>query len=197
MGPKIVRARDSITLNAKSAAGAGAVYLLVGVAAQWRWDWESWLTTVFFVIIGIPVEWWRFSGRKPLPPSDAVVADGPPVVRDALLWGVIGASLLLLGAMSDRFAVGLGVAMVLWAGALGLNARRLQIREETTGSIVFVPTRFLWPWGIWESRGVGWYPDPSGRHEWRLWDGSWRSSVADDGVLSEDHPEHLPATPWT
>lgn len=34
---------------------------------------------------------------------------------------------------------------------------------------------------------VGWYPDPSGRHESRYWDGRvWTTHVSDRGVTSED-----------
>jgi putative membrane protein len=34
----------------------------------------------------------------------------------------------------------------------------------------------------------GWYPDPSGQHQYRWWDGnSWTSQVSDDGATSADH----------
>lgn len=34
---------------------------------------------------------------------------------------------------------------------------------------------------------AGWHPDPSGRHEYRLWDGArWTDQVADGGVASTD-----------
>lgn len=34
-----------------------------------------------------------------------------------------------------------------------------------------------------------WYPDPSGRHEWRYWDGrAWSERVADRGVETTDPP---------
>jgi Protein of unknown function (DUF2510) len=34
-----------------------------------------------------------------------------------------------------------------------------------------------------------WYPDPSGRHQYRYWDGSdWTSQVSDDGVVTQDPP---------
>jgi hypothetical protein len=33
----------------------------------------------------------------------------------------------------------------------------------------------------------GWHPDPTGRHEYRLWDGyTWNEDVADNGVASKD-----------
>jgi hypothetical protein len=198
MGPKVVRTRDAVALNAVCIAVVGVVYVLVGLAARWDWDWGS-LATLVTVIILIPVEWSRYSGRKALLPSDAVVVKRPLVVRDLLLWVVFGAVLLLFGAMSHRLSVGSAFAVLLYAIALGFTARRLELREERTASVMFTTTLF-WSWwdkGIWETRGIGWYPDPSGRHQWRLWDGSWRSSVADHGVLSEDHPERLPATPWT
>jgi hypothetical protein len=38
-------------------------------------------------------------------------------------------------------------------------------------------------------RGVspGWYPDPTGRHEWRYFDGQvWTAHVADQGQASLD-----------
>ena len=34
---------------------------------------------------------------------------------------------------------------------------------------------------------AGWLPDPTGRHQYRYWDSTkWTSSVADDGVTSQD-----------
>lgn len=34
-----------------------------------------------------------------------------------------------------------------------------------------------------------WHPDPSGRHEYRLWDGStWTDQVSDGGVVTTDPP---------
>jgi hypothetical protein len=36
---------------------------------------------------------------------------------------------------------------------------------------------------------AAWHPDPSGRHQYRWWDGStWTSSVSDDGVVTQDGP---------
>jgi uncharacterized RDD family membrane protein YckC len=41
----------------------------------------------------------------------------------------------------------------------------------------------------------GWYPDPSGRHQHRFWDGAaWTKHVADRGVPGIDEP-HRPAPP--
>jgi hypothetical protein len=35
-----------------------------------------------------------------------------------------------------------------------------------------------------------WYPDPSGRHEFRRWDGvAWTDEVSDKGVTSKDDPQ--------
>jgi hypothetical protein len=34
-----------------------------------------------------------------------------------------------------------------------------------------------------------WYPDPSGRHQLRYWEGSeWTAHVSDDGVVTQDPP---------
>ncbi len=34
-----------------------------------------------------------------------------------------------------------------------------------------------------------WHPDPSGRHQYRLWDGtSWTDQVSDGGVVATDPP---------
>lgn len=45
----------------------------------------------------------------------------------------------------------------------------------------------------------GWFPDPSGRHDYRFWDGStWTSAVSDGGVQSQDMtppPGAAPAQP--
>jgi hypothetical protein len=38
----------------------------------------------------------------------------------------------------------------------------------------------------------GWYPDPTGRHEQRYWDGKhWSDRVSDNSVRSDDplHPQ--------
>lgn len=35
--------------------------------------------------------------------------------------------------------------------------------------------------------GAAWHPDPSGRHQYRWWDGTaWTGTVADDGVTAHD-----------
>ena len=45
------------------------------------------------------------------------------------------------------------------------------------------------------NKPLGWYADPSGRHELRFWDGAaWTAQVADGGVLGVDQPAR-PATP--
>ena len=45
------------------------------------------------------------------------------------------------------------------------------------------------------STPLGWYPDPSRRHELRFWDGAtWTAQVADGGVLGVDEPNR-PAAP--
>jgi uncharacterized RDD family membrane protein YckC len=45
------------------------------------------------------------------------------------------------------------------------------------------------------STPLGWYPDPSRRHELRFWDGSaWTAQVSNGGVVGVDHPNR-PAAP--
>lgn len=42
----------------------------------------------------------------------------------------------------------------------------------------------------------GWYPDPSGRHERRLWDGSsWTAQVSNAGIVGNDAPGDAPLRP--
>ena len=42
----------------------------------------------------------------------------------------------------------------------------------------------------------GWYADPSGRHQHRLWNGqSWTCQVADEGERLRDPPTRLTPTP--
>jgi len=42
----------------------------------------------------------------------------------------------------------------------------------------------------------GWYPDPSGRHQIRYWDGvAWTDHVADNGVQGHDPPGGPPQAP--
>lgn len=36
----------------------------------------------------------------------------------------------------------------------------------------------------------GWFPDPSGRHQFRYWDGrQWTAGVSDNGVAGSDPPD--------
>jgi hypothetical protein len=43
------------------------------------------------------------------------------------------------------------------------------------------------------STTAGWYADPSGRHEFRYWDGaSWTHEVSDQGLRSQDAGQHRP-----
>lgn len=45
------------------------------------------------------------------------------------------------------------------------------------------------PHNAHSSASPQWYPDPSGRHEHRLWDGTnWTDDVSDRGVASKDAP---------
>ena len=38
----------------------------------------------------------------------------------------------------------------------------------------------------------GWHPDPSGRHDYRYWDGAtWTENVADGGVVIVFAPDHI------
>jgi hypothetical protein len=44
----------------------------------------------------------------------------------------------------------------------------------------------------------GWYTDPTGRHEYRYWDGAnWTAMVSDGGITATDSPELQPPTPPT
>jgi hypothetical protein len=41
---------------------------------------------------------------------------------------------------------------------------------------------------------AGWYADPSGRHEYRYWDGTyWTAGVADGGITATDPVDDPPA----
>lgn len=41
--------------------------------------------------------------------------------------------------------------------------------------------------------GPDWYADPTGRHQWRYWDGTaWTDQVADGGVVGQDPPTLTP-----
>ena len=47
-----------------------------------------------------------------------------------------------------------------------------------------------------EARGAGWYPDPSGRHPRRYWDGSdWSAYVSDGSTTTTDPTPPLTAPP--
>jgi TM2 domain-containing membrane protein YozV len=48
---------------------------------------------------------------------------------------------------------------------------------------------------------ASWQPDPTGRHQYRYWDGSnWTENVSDDGVVATDSiqlpPPGVPAPPY-
>src|SRR5262245_27902824 len=43
---------------------------------------------------------------------------------------------------------------------------------------------------------ANWYPDPSGRHQLRYWDGTrWTENVSNAGVVTRDDPVASPAAP--
>jgi type II secretory pathway pseudopilin PulG len=43
------------------------------------------------------------------------------------------------------------------------------------------------PYPIDQPIPAAWYPDPSGRHQFRMWDGNqWTDDVADNGVTAKD-----------
>jgi hypothetical protein len=44
-----------------------------------------------------------------------------------------------------------------------------------------------WTAGVGGANPAAWHPDPTGRHQYRWWDGTtWSPNVSDDGVASED-----------
>jgi hypothetical protein len=52
--------------------------------------------------------------------------------------------------------------------------------------------------GVVEAREAGWRPDPSGRYEWRYWDGGWTNRVANSAPNPRPAPPAraaLPAAP--
>ena len=38
----------------------------------------------------------------------------------------------------------------------------------------------------------GWRPDPSGRYEWRYWDGGWTNRVANSDAPRRRSPSEVP-----
>jgi hypothetical protein len=50
-----------------------------------------------------------------------------------------------------------------------------------------VPVGGSWGWADQKAIPPGWHPDPSGRHQFRYWDGtSWTTSVSDAGEITTD-----------
>src|SRR5262245_60944938 len=46
-----------------------------------------------------------------------------------------------------------------------------------------------------ETRPAGWRPDPSGRYEWRYWDGGWTNRVANSATPAQPAKKRAPAPP--
>ncbi len=46
-----------------------------------------------------------------------------------------------------------------------------------------------------ETRPAGWRPDPSGRYEWRYWDGGWTNRVANSATPAKPATDRAPSPP--
>jgi hypothetical protein len=101
-----------------------------------------------------------------------VASDGTVVVEAwtaaaSLLPGVYGGE---LDPMQGAFG---------WGPKLALKPRVRELERRLGGESVAVPTAVAPP--------AAWYPDPTGRHEQRYWDGSrWTENVSDAGQAGVD-----------
>jgi hypothetical protein len=82
-----------------------------------------------------------------------------------------------------------GVWAVIGFLSLVLAAILLTIARRTTKPVTG-PTAGPWPPGApFPAPPPGWYPDPSGRHEHRYWDGArWTEHVSTAGTAGVDPP---------
>jgi hypothetical protein len=70
------------------------------------------------------------------------------------------------------------------------NAELAFLRPEYARLLGVAPGGGFWP----STTGMspGWHPDPTGRRQYRLWDGYvWGDEVADDGIASTDRMVNL------
>ncbi len=103
------------------------------------------------------------------------------IILIALIGGIVGLA-VANGKARSRLAVATNELNYLRPE----HARLQQWASQVHGT-ASVPTASGYP----TERPVvaQWYPDPSGRHELRYWEGSeWTAHVSDDGVVSQDPP---------
>ena len=108
--------------------------------------------------------------------------------------GTIIGSLILLGIIGAIVAIAVANASARRKLAAA-NAELAYLRPENArlqqwvGSMTGSPVRDAYSSGYVtpSSPPSQWHPDPSGRHQHRLWDGTtWSDQVSDNGVISTD-----------
>jgi hypothetical protein len=124
---------------------------------------------------------------------------GCPAYDCAMLTGTSLIAVTTCNSKSGNAAVGL-VILVLLIGAIALfailNAQARRKLAVANAELAFLRPEYERLRGSWEAGGsgppttpmsAGWHPDPTQRHEYRLWDGyTWGDDVADAGVTSKD-----------
>jgi Protein of unknown function (DUF2510) len=102
------------------------------------------------------------------------------VILLAVIGGIVAAVIANANARSKLAAANTELAYL-----RPENARLHQWVASMTGSPVHDAYSSGYTTG--PPRPSQWHPDPSGRHQHRLWDGAqWRDQVSDDGVISID-----------
>ncbi len=106
-----------------------------------------------------------------------------------IIWALVQ-WVILFRAVYPRSMFDLSAGIVRWQTrvngyALGLSDRYPPFTFEPSLTAAGLP---VGPAGLAPAE---WYPDPSGRHAYRFWDGAgWTPHVADGGQIAFDPPEH-------
>ncbi len=83
----------------------------------------------------------------------------------------------------------LWIVLILVLGVIAAIIYLLFIKRRVMTAQLLGPPSAMYP-GAWTAQPPGWHPDPSGRHEYRYWDGyTWTAGVSDQGIESIDPPQ--------
>ena len=110
------------------------------------------------------------------------------ITGSVILLAIVGGIVVLVIANANARSK-LGTANAELAYLRPENARLQQWVASVTGA----PVHDAYSSGYMTGsvRPAQWHPDPSGRHQHRLWDGTqWSDQVSDDGVISTDPVDH-------
>lgn len=119
------------------------------------------------------------------------------IILLALIGGIIGLA-IANGRARSRLAVATNELNYLRPEYARLQQWASQVTGAGAGAGAgMVAATGSGPGGYPTERPVAaqWYPDPSGRHQLRYWEGSeWTPHVSDDGVVTQDPPQDPPVS---